>query len=366
MSIPRDARVGDPWWEAIRVYLAWRRSQGKAEGTVALDETLLHRLLLWVLEHGVHLPDFRDAHASQFIETVDIRLSARGRNMTLQASKSFGEYQMWTGVWPRNPFRRELMGPKREMRSAGPKGLSEEESGRLLASVNRKKPAGIRDYLAVYILGFCGLRVGELVGLRASDVDTANCLLRVRAERTGQERLVPLPHTRSQRSGRRMLLEEFSKPMVAWEVVRRQLGVGPSDTWLATVSRNEKHTEQGKALTVKLVQQMVLRYGRRAGIERRVHPHALRHTAGYIMAKRGMPAEQIAEVLGHTSLRTCLLYCKLASGDIAEKYADAQVTSSVRVPTRSRKKLLGPSEMRDVASLLDALGLDKEALREER
>jgi site-specific recombinase XerD len=55
-------------------------------------------------------------------------------------------------------------------------------------------------------------------------------------------------------------------------------------------------------LTESGVQQMLRNIARLAGIERRVHPHLLRHSFATHQLARGMNPIQLADILGHSSL----------------------------------------------------------------
>ncbi len=57
-----------------------------------------------------------------------------------------------------------------------------------------------------------------------------------------------------------------------------------------------------------MVREMLLRLADRTGIEKRVHPHGLRHTMAYELLMEGVPIPIIQRQLGHTSLQTTDTY----------------------------------------------------------
>lgn len=57
-----------------------------------------------------------------------------------------------------------------------------------------------------------------------------------------------------------------------------------------------------------MVREMLLRLARRTGIEKRVHPHGLRHTMAYELLMEGVPIPVIQRQLGHASLQTTDIY----------------------------------------------------------
>ena len=167
-----------------------------------------------------------------------------------------------------------------------------------------------------------------------------------------------------------MLLEEFATPLEHWLVIRETLSLPDEAPLFVNVSRHPGHREQGTPLTPRQIQQAVLRYGRRAGIERRrIHPHQLRHTAAFLMKRggltgKGMSVDEIRDQLGHVSLQMLLHYAKGDSDDLGDAYAAADISSAVKVPTRQRPRVLQPRDLQDKRRRLEALGLTIEDLRE--
>ena len=64
----------------------------------------------------------------------------------------------------------------------------------------------------------------------------------------------------------------------------------------------------GESLDPRYVRQMLTRAAARAGIDKRVHPHGLRHTHAAELEQGGFTASEIQQQLGHTSLNTTAVY----------------------------------------------------------
>ena len=62
--------------------------------------------------------------------------------------------------------------------------------------------------------------------------------------------------------------------------------------------------------------------GDRAGVEN-VHPHRFRRTCATHLMDRGMPVEQIKEVLGHAKLETTMIYCNVNSSKVKASFKEA-------------------------------------------
>lgn len=137
-----------------------------------------------------------------------------------------------------------------------------------------------RDKLIVRLLADTGIRAGELLGLRASDLiekDRAN-YLRVRGK-GAKERLVPIPRLAPRL--RRYITADMSGRIFL--ALRRRGG-------------------QRDPLTLSGLQKLIRSLAREAKITKRVHPHLLRHSYATWALSRGMNPIQLADVLGHSSL----------------------------------------------------------------
>jgi site-specific recombinase XerD len=75
-----------------------------------------------------------------------------------------------------------------------PRGLSERDLDRLLASLDGSTACARRDRAMIVVLAFLGLRAGELAGLRLDDIDWRAGTVHIRTRKTGGGALLPLPH----------------------------------------------------------------------------------------------------------------------------------------------------------------------------
>jgi integrase/recombinase XerD len=362
-AAPRADALEKEWREQVEAFVRYRKAQGKAFRTRELDRFQLGRLVAWATHEGEALATFGEEQAVELVTGTDGELTPRGVNMLLQACCLFGDFLTSREVWESNPFRQ--IARRREIKGRQPKGLTKEELQPLLRAPDLKTAKGLRDFLAMYLMAFVGLRVGEVCNLRASDVelDRARLVIRGETAKTRVERTPWLPHKRDAQ-GRREVLPEFTKPLEKWLLVRAQFGLGRDDVLFCCMSRNPTHREQGLPLVPPMLQLALLRYGRQAGIARRVHPHQLRHTAGYLMGRGGltgrpMSVSEIQEQLGHTSLSMALYYSRGTEDDTGDSYAATRITEVVEIPTRERPKVIAPT---DVLGLLKAAGVDADKL----
>jgi site-specific recombinase XerD len=77
-------------------------------------------------------------------------------------------------------------------------------------------------------------------------------------------------------------------------------------------------TERGGPLSIDALQYIVREAGRVAGLDLDVHPHMLRHAAGYALANEGTDTRLIQEFLGHASINSTVRYTALSPKRLAQ------------------------------------------------
>ncbi len=184
----------------------------------------------------------------------------------------------------------QLEPPRRPERL--PHYLSEEEMRRLFEAV---KPSP-RDSAIVHVLGFAGLRVGELCHLELEDIEFERNLLHVRSGKGDKDREVVL-EDRTRAAIDRYLTERT----LAGDASRRLFPVGS-----VTVER------------------IVRRAAQAAGIPRRVTPHMLRHTLATALLSRGCDIRYIQKLLGHASVATTQIYTHVDTQALRDAYQKAK------------------------------------------
>jgi site-specific recombinase XerD len=176
--------------------------------------------------------------------------------------------------------------------------LSQEEAKRLIA-VAGAKSLKVRLMLA---LGYgCGLRAGEVVRLRAGDIDRAQGIIRVVQSKGRKDRHVMLPDEVLD------LLQQWWKERPK----RFDAGVPPQER-LVFPSR-----KTGKSLTTRQLNRLFHEACEAAGIQKRVTLHSLRHSFATHLLDQGTDIRLIQAVLGHDKLDTTARYTRVATGRIA-------------------------------------------------
>jgi site-specific recombinase XerD len=170
-----------------------------------------------------------------------------------------------------------------------PETLSEAEVSALIRAASGRAPTGVRNRALIVVLYRGGLRVFEALGLHVRDVDVETGTIRVRHGKGDHSRIVGIDPAAASLIGR-------------WLEVRRARGIPRSAPLFCTL--------RGRRLHDRYVRAVLPRLARRAGIDKRVHPHGLRHTHAAALAREGVPVNVIQAQLGHRSLATTDRYLR--------------------------------------------------------
>src|SRR5436190_2428216 len=174
-------------------------------------------------------------------------------------------------------------------RKRPPEVLTREEVRALIGACSNRAPTGIRNRALIASMWRCGLRVGEALALEPRDVDLNAGTLRVR-------------HGKGNRS-RTVGLDGQAQALIArWLDRRQRLGVNGRRRLFCKLD--------GGPLEQSYVRHLLRRLAAKAGIERRVHPHGLRHTYSAELAREGVPMNVLRDALGHSSLATTDRYLR--------------------------------------------------------
>jgi site-specific recombinase XerD len=153
----------------------------------------------------------------------------------------------------------------------------------------------------IALLYRAGLRVSEALSLLPKDVDAGAGSVRVLRGKGGLARTVGID------PGGLAIVE-------AWRARRAEMGFTAREPLLCTI--------RGTAMTASYVRVLLPRLAARAGIEKRVHAHGLRHAHAAELRAEGVDIAVISRQLGHRSLLTTIEYLDhLAPAAVLERIA---------------------------------------------
>jgi len=208
--------------------------------------------------------------------------------------------------------------PKRDIRM--PAHLSEAEMAALVDAPSGDTPLSRRDRTILELFYASGLRLSELAGLDADDVDLASKRARVLGKGS-KERLVPF-NASTARALREYLKDRAE--LVAQPRRQRRDGRPRRDDDPLFVNY------RGTRLTVRSIDRIVRRYVAASGTRSGISAHALRHSFATHLLQRGADLRVIQELLGHASLSTTQRYTHVNAAHLLEVYRKSHPRATAR------------------------------------
>ena len=183
-----------------------------------------------------------------------------------------------------------------------PQVLTGPEVELFLAQPECTDSKGYRDRAMLELLYATGIRVSELIALDVDDVNLPSGMLKCYGK--GKERLIPLYPTAV-----RALSDYIHN-------VRPQLVDSAAETALFVNMHGERMTRQGFWKLIKYYQE-------KAGIQKDITPHTLRHSFAAHLLENGADLRSIQEMLGHADISSTQVYSRLVNQRIKDVYKKA-------------------------------------------
>jgi len=218
----------------------------------------------------------------------------------LSAIRSFYRYLLREGVISTSPAV-TTSSPKLDKRL--PSFLTLEEVKRLLEAPDMSTPQGQRDRALLELLYASGLRVSELAQLNLEQVNLDTREIRVWGK-GAKERVV-------------LMGEPAAKALTTYLRQGRLSLLGKKRSSALFINRYGEH------LPERRIQRILEQYARLAGIERRVHPHLLRHTFATHLLDGGADLRVVQELLGHADLSSTQIYTHVTKSQAKKVYLSA-------------------------------------------
>lgn len=213
-------------------------------------------------------------------------ISPRSAGRKLSAVRSMAKHLVTTGS-REDDFSEIISRPK--LRRALPESLSVEEVSKILETPMPPTPQGLRDRAMLELMYSSGLRASELCSIEIQAINFSDGVLRIRGK-GAKERVVPVGRTAL--TAIRHYLSDDGRPRLAKPKTGSALFIS---SW-------------GKAISRKTLWALLQEQVRRAGIEKKIHPHQLRHAFATHLLANGADLRVIQEMLGHADIGTTQIY----------------------------------------------------------
>lgn len=290
-----------------------RHERGQAEHTQKTYQGLLDKFIAWSEPRGIkEWRDVRLAHLTEFLqherdrrlggapEESTAKLSSESLYLQIAALRAFFKWAETEKHLPANPAE-NLSLPRRWKRI--PKSLTHAEVEQILKPLATAAPADLCDQAILELAYASGLRLAELRNLRLEQLHLEAGFVTV-IGKGNKERVVPVGKFAVAALGRYLTVARPQlvrpKSPAAVFLTRRGTAFAHVTMWLRITNRVKK-----------------------AGLERNITPHMLRHSFATHLLEHGADLRVIQELLGHSSISTTEVYTHVAGQrlrDVHEQY----------------------------------------------
>jgi len=227
-------------------------------------------------------------------------LSKSSVSRNLSSLRTFYKWLLAKNEVDSNPMEL-IISPKKDKKL--PDYLNYENVEKILKTPDISTALGKRDSAILEILYSTGIRVGELISIKVSDISFINKMITVFGKGS-KERNVLFGDTLASKlklymeDGREKLLKEKKSPILFLN-------------------------HHGNPLTERGVEDILARIIKKVGFDFSIHPHMLRHTFATHMLDNGADLKVVQELLGHENLSTTQIYTHVSNERLRRVYLNA-------------------------------------------
>ena len=270
---------------------------GLSENTLRAYRNDLVGLSRWLSCTATGITDVRREHVLDYLSyRVQQGSKPRSSARLLSSVRRFYRYLVRQGITQNDPSA-QIEFPK--LGRALPGALTKEEVEQLLEAPDTRTAHGVRDRAMLEVLYACGLRVSELVGLTLYQVNLNQGVIRVMGKGS-KERLIPF----GEQAG------EWVTEFVNGARVDLLKSWRQCDALFVT--------NRGTAMTRQAFWYLVRKHANKAGINKHLSPHTLRHAFATHLLNHGADLRVVQMLLGHSDLSTTQIYTHVAQARLQE------------------------------------------------
>lgn len=279
-----DAYITQPLIKEYNTYIRLERSLSDNTRMAYLED--LAKLMDYLQRGNIQVIDVQRHQLEEFlIDLSDVGITPRSRARIISGIKAFFNFLVMTDKRKDDPT--ELL----EMPQIGkhlPEVLSLEEIDAMESSIDLSQPQGHRNKAIMEVLYSCGLRVSELLNLQISNIYFDEQYITV-IGKGNKQRLVPISTS-------------AIKHINYWLEDRDKLNIKKGCEDFLFLNR------RGGRLSRIMVFNIIKELAEKAGVQKTISPHTLRHSFATHLLEGGANLRDIQEMLGHKSILTTEIY----------------------------------------------------------
>ena len=285
-----------------------RHERGQSDNTAKTYAALLGKFTGWAEKQGI--TDWKQVELKQLMAFLQHermrpladepkestkRLSGESVYLEIAALRAFYKFAELEKILPVN-VAENLSLPRRWKRL--PKALSHDEITKLLQPEVPETPESLCDQAILELAYACGLRLSEMRNLRLEQLHLDAGFINV-IGKGNKERVVPIGRKAVAALNRFI---EAGRP-------KRITPKSPANVFL---------TKRGTPFAAVTLWLRIKNRVRRAGVERNITPHMLRHSFATHLLEHGADLRVIQELLGHANIGTTEIYTHVAGNRLRE------------------------------------------------
>lgn len=283
----------------VKSYEEWLTTEKKASANTRSSYVRdIRQFEAWVANEGMRLTKITRTQIDRYAKYLTWQGKSQATVVRSAASlRSFYSFMVTAGHLKSDPTKGFTVS---RVERKLPQILTSKEVDLFLEQPDCSDAKGFRDKAMLELLYATGIRVSELISLDIQDLNLTIGFVRCRSH--SKERMIPL----------------YPAAVRALELyvndIRPQLLEDPEETALFVNMNGERMSRQGFWKIVKCYQE-------KAGIEKDITPHTLRHSFAAHLLENGADLKSIQEMLGHADISSTQIYIQVANQKLKDVYS---------------------------------------------
>jgi integrase/recombinase XerD len=292
------------WKKTLKDYQHYLKiERGLSLNSISSYSSDINKLIKYLQNNEINKSPFNidNETIQEFIYQVAKELNARSQARLISGLRNFFDYLVFEDYRKENPT--DLIEAPKIGRKL-PDTLSEKDIDKIISQIDLSTPEGERNRVMMETLYSCGLRVSEMIQLKISDLFFEEGFIRVTGK-GDKQRFVPISIYTIK------LIDNYKDGS--------RLNIKAQKGFDDTLFLNRRGKQISRNMVFMILKKLVIK----AGINKNVSPHTLRHSFATHLLENGADLRAIQQMLGHESITTTEIYMHLDRSflkTVVEKY----------------------------------------------